>query len=100
MLVQTTFVPRPRFAALTCALSWGLSLAAGIQSAPAQAHAASEAGVDVNIRPGDDFFAYANGSWLEATQIPDGRPRWNARDEINELTHRQLETLIDDTARA
>ena len=29
---------------------------------------------------GDDFFAYANRDWLEATAIPAGKERWGARD--------------------
>jgi predicted metalloendopeptidase len=87
-------------AALTFALWWALTLAAGIQSAPAPAHPVIEVGVDASIRPGDDFFAYANGGWLEATQIPEGSPRWNARNEINDLTRRQLERLIDEAAGA
>src|SRR5882672_5318295 len=59
-----------------------------------------EAGVDASIRPGDDFFAYVNGGWVKETQIPEGSPRWNARNEINEVTRRQLEKLIDDAASA
>ena len=51
-------------------------------------------------QPGDDFFAYANSAWLQATQIPDGAPRWTARSEINDLTRRQLDKLVDDTAGA
>ena len=38
-----------------------------------------EPGVDPSIQPGDDFFAYANGGWLQATEIPAGKDRWNAR---------------------
>jgi Predicted metalloendopeptidase len=48
-----------------------------------------EPGVDSSISPGDDFFAYANGSWLQATEIPAGKDRWNARSEIGELTRRR-----------
>src|SRR3954469_13283555 len=59
------------------------------------AHAA-----DTTIQPGDDFDAYANFSWLQANEIPAGRPRWNARDEINDLVRRQVDTLINDAARA
>src|SRR4051812_47280427 len=70
------------------------TLAAVFQSGPARANPVIEAGVDARIRPGDDFFAYANGSWLAETQIPEGSPRWNARNEINEVTRRQLEKLI------
>ena len=32
--------------------------------------------------PGDDFFAYANRAWLDATTLPAGSPRWGARDEL------------------
>ena len=28
------------------------------------------------IKPGDDFFAYANGDWLSAGEIPPGMNRW------------------------
>lgn len=58
--------------------------------------AQGEPTVDASIRPGDDFFAYANGSWLKATAIPAGKDRWGARDEINELTRRRLTQLLAD----
>ncbi|HEV7238118.1 MAG TPA: M13 family metallopeptidase [Thermoanaerobaculia bacterium] len=51
--------------------------------------------VDANIVPGDDFFAYANGGWLKATAIPEGKERWGTRDELNELTRRRIATLLD-----
>jgi putative endopeptidase len=55
-----------------------------------------EPGVDPSIKPGDDFFAYANGSWLKATEIPAGKDRWSARNEISELTRQQVAKLLDD----
>jgi predicted metalloendopeptidase len=61
---------------------------------------AVEPGVNASIHPGDDFFAYANGAWLEVTEIPTGSARWNARNEINDLTQRQVEQLIADAATA
>ena len=54
-----------------------------------------EQGVDTSVAPGDDFFAYANGAWLRGTAIPDGRERWGARNEIDELTRRQIAALLD-----
>jgi putative endopeptidase len=59
-------------------------------------HSDLESGIDPSIRPGDDFFAYANGSWLRATEIPAGKERWNARTEIGELTRQQVLRLLDD----
>jgi predicted metalloendopeptidase len=54
-----------------------------------------EAGVDASVRPGDDFFAYANGAWLKSTKIPAGKERWNARTEIDERTHQQIALLFE-----
>jgi putative endopeptidase len=48
-----------------------------------------------DIRPGDDFFGYANGAWLKATRIPAGRERWTNRNEIDELTRGQILQLLD-----
>ena len=59
-----------------------------------------EAAVDTSVRPGDDFFAYANGEWLKATTIPAGKERWGARDEINDLTRQRIAKLLDDARSA
>ena len=57
-------------------------------------------GVDAGIKPGDDFFTYANGDWLKATALPPGAQRWNARHEIAQLTRGQILKLLDDAAAA
>ena len=74
--------------ALTLVLACALTPSAAISAATTEP------------QPGDDFFAYANSAWLQATKIPDGAPRWTARSEINDLTRRQLDKLVDDTAGA
>lgn len=28
------------------------------------------AGMDRSVKPGDDFFSYANGTWIKSTEIP------------------------------
>src|SRR5262245_29121358 len=63
-------------------LTWALSAVPGVAATAPTA-------------PGDDFDAWANSPWLETTEIPAGRPRWNARDEIADSTRRQLSTLLD-----
>jgi putative endopeptidase len=68
-------------------------------TAPAVAQGV-EQGVDTSVAPGDDFFAFANGAWLRSTAIPDGRERWGVRNEIDELTRRQIALLLDDAAAA
>jgi len=52
--------------------------------------------VDTSIKPGDDFFAYANGAWLKTAVIPAGKDRWAVRDEITERTRRQIAAILDE----
>jgi putative endopeptidase len=59
-----------------------------------------ESGVDESIKPGDDFFAYANGVWLRSAEIPAGKDRWSARNEIEELARHRVAELLDDARSA
>src|SRR5262247_601637 len=76
---------------------WPFSATDGwAQGPPDRVASRLEDTVDPGIRPGDDFFGYANGAWLKAAVIPAGSDRWSVRDEINERTRRQVESLLDD----
>jgi putative endopeptidase len=59
-----------------------------------------ESGVDASVAPGDDFFAYANGAWLKANEIPAGKARWDARSEISEVTRQRVASLLVDAGAA
>jgi putative endopeptidase len=56
------------------------------------------AGMDTSIRPGDDFFAYANGGWLKNTSIPPDRSSFGVFAQLEELTSKQVADLIRDVA--
>jgi putative endopeptidase len=53
---------------------------------------------DLHVRPGDDFFEYANGSWLARTDIPADQPSTGAGRDVYNLTQDQLRTLIETSA--
>ena len=76
------------------------TLAVQAQTSEVRMPTAIESGIDTNIKPGDDFFGFANGAWLKATEIPAGKARWTVRDEIAELTRQQVLKLLDDAAAA
>ena len=52
------------------------------------------AGMDKSVKPGDDFFAYANGSWLKSTEIPADRSSWGVGAELTEKTTAEVSDLI------
>ena len=60
-------------------------------------HGLDVAGMDRNVRPGDDFFDYANGKWVAATTIPPDRSSFGAFSVISEMVDKRTADLIRDT---
>jgi predicted metalloendopeptidase len=73
-------------------LSLGLLLLAGV--AAAQVHGPDLAGMDVKVAPGDDFYAYANGAWIQATEIPADRSSYGNGAILTELTAQRVNDLL------
>jgi predicted metalloendopeptidase len=58
------------------------------------------AGMDAKTRPGDDFFRYANGAWMDTTEIPADRSSWGTSAELTELTSARVADLIQTATKA
>jgi putative endopeptidase len=58
------------------------------------------AGMDRAVKPGDDFFKYANGTWLETTEIPADRSAYSAGVILTDLTDRRVADLIQEATKA
>ncbi len=56
-------------------------------------------GIDRKVKPGDDFFAFANGAWLARTEIPADRSNWGTGAILTELTSKRVAELIRDAAK-
>ena len=56
--------------------------------------------MDNSIRPGDDFYRYANGGWLKANAIPVGQSSYDTRAMLAEKTSQQVRDLIRNAASA
>lgn len=59
--------------------SWGLDLA----------------GADHSVKPGDDFFRFANGKWIDATQIPPDKPGYSLRLAMTDLIEKRLHDMME-----
>src|SRR5947207_8925567 len=55
-------------------------------------------GADLKTKPGDDFFRYANGAWLDRVQIPPDKPGYSLRLAMSDLTEQRLHDLMEETA--
>ena len=55
-------------------------------------------GRDPSVTPGDDFFQYANGSYLKTLEIPADRTRYGSFDVLNELSQNRMRAVVDKAA--
>ena len=85
---------------MAAALGWWHVSSSSAQASGGRTPSRIESTVDASIIPGDDFFGYANGGWLKATAIPDGKARWGARDELEAQARRRIAELIDNAGAA
>ncbi|MGZ3872315.1 MAG: M13 family metallopeptidase [Mucilaginibacter sp.] len=49
--------------------------------------------LDTTVRPGDDFFKYANGSWLKKNPIPAAYPAWGIGNVVTEELRDRLKKI-------
>src|SRR5690242_584365 len=56
--------------------------------------------IDASVRPGDDFFAYANGGWYERFTIPEDKSSFGPFDRLDELSKQRVRTIIEKAAAA
>src|SRR5947207_7619040 len=56
------------------------------------------AGADTKTKPGDDFFRYANGIWIDKTQIPPDKPAYSLRLAMTDLTEQRLHEMMETLA--
>jgi predicted metalloendopeptidase len=79
--------------ALACACSSATSKAE--RSAPATGLGIVPASMDRSVQAGDDFFAYANGTWVKNTPIPDDRSSVGGFYIADQERERQTRELLD-----
>jgi len=55
-------------------------------------------GMDTSVRPGDDFFAYTNGNWIEATPMPADKSRYGVFDRLRDESQENVKAIIEQSA--
>ncbi len=81
---------------------------AGAEEAPATAPAAKSAakpelgtfgfdvsGMDKSVRPGDDFYAYANGTWAKNTEIPADKSNFGMFTVLADLSQKRTQEILE-----
>ncbi len=51
--------------------------------------------MDTTVAPGDDFFRFANGTWMKNNPIPAAYSRWGAFNELQDKNNDNLKTIME-----
>ena len=65
-----------------------------------ETHGIVVANMDRSVKPGDDFYRYANGDWIKRTEIPPDRSDIGVIDSLIDLSQKRVAGLIDEAAKA
>ena len=63
-------------------------------------HGIVVANLDRSVKPGDDFYHYANGDWIKRTEIPPDRSDIGVFDSLFDLSQKRIAGLIEEAAKA
>ena len=55
--------------------------------------------VKAAVKPGDDFFAYVNGGWLDTAEIPADRSSYGAFQMLDELSEQRVKSIVEDLSK-
>ncbi|MDO6391838.1 M13 family metallopeptidase [Pontibacter sp. BT731] len=54
--------------------------------------------MDTKVKPGDDFYTYANGVWLQKNPVPAKETRWGSFNQLRDFNIIAVRTILKDAA--
>ena len=77
-----------------------LAMALGQNAVAAEGHGISFDNMDRSVKPGDNFYEYANGDWIKRTQIPPDRASVDVWTKLGDLSNKRMADLIAEIAKS
>src|ERR1700683_1704720 len=65
-----------------------------------ETHGIAIANMDRSVKPGDDFYDYANGDWITRTELPPDRARVGVFTKLADLSNKRTAALIEELAKS
>lgn len=84
---------------VVCIALFSFAVSAQDASAP-ETHGISLVNIDHAVKPGDDFYQYANGEWIKRTEIPADRAEVDVFSKLSDLSNKRTADLIAEIAKS
>jgi endothelin-converting enzyme/putative endopeptidase len=69
-------------------------------AAPASIHGIDASRMDTSVKPGDDFYHYANGAWIAHTEIPADRTGISGFSMLADIVNKRVAAVIEEAAKS
>jgi putative endopeptidase len=69
------------------------------QTTPAKGVGINPANIDKSVQPCDNFFQYANGSWLKNNPVPAAESRWGSFNELADRNYATQKSILEELSR-
>ena len=69
-------------------------------SSAQETHGITVANIDRPVKPGDDFYQYANGAWIKRTEIPPDRVGMDVWTKLADVGNKRMADLIAEIAKS
>jgi len=56
------------------------------------------ANMDLTVKPGDNFYEYANGIWMKNNPVPAKETRWGSFNELRDFNINAVKSIVEDAA--
>jgi putative endopeptidase len=56
------------------------------------------ANMDLSVKPGDDFYTYANGTWIKNNPVPAKETRWGSFNELRDFNINAVKSIVEEAA--
>ncbi|WP_461138372.1 M13 family metallopeptidase [Spirosoma pomorum] len=56
--------------------------------------------MDMSVKPGDNFYQYANGNWLKKNAVPASKTSWGSFNELRDKSLDAMKTLLEDATKS
>ena len=83
-------------AMLTAVASFAGPVKKGDKPNPTPTTYIDKSNMDLSVKPGDNFYLYANGNWIKNNPIPASKTRWGSFDVLREESLQRLRSLLDE----
>jgi len=86
--------------ALFATLAIGRAQGTDTVTNPSSRHGIAIANIDTSVKPGDDFYRYANGGWLARTEIPGDRAAIGVFSALADRSGKNVAAIIEEEAKS